>query len=99
MPAGIVRSKCSRTGGAAADSANVTSRKRISGAGSRLRGCDRLAAARRPARIAGSRRSTAATGAAAPSSAQLKPAEGDHRHADRGLRVDDDLAERRAGRR
>ena len=44
-------------------------------------------------------RSTATTGAAAPSSGPVQPAEGDQRGADGGLRVDDDRAEPGPNRR
>src|SRR5260370_20128237 len=78
-PAGIERSKCCSTGAPAlggvdapAGYANVTSRRRISRAGvvPAGRSPERSAPA---GRIAGSSRSTAATGAAAPSRAQLNP--------------------------
>jgi hypothetical protein len=70
-PAAMVRSKCSSTGWPAAY-ANVTSRKRISRAGSPI--ADAVPDASAPAdAIASSRRNTAATGADAPSSAQEKP--------------------------
>ena len=75
MPAGIVRSKPSSTGRSLPGYANVTSRKRISRAGrpSARRGACRETASAPRSPMAGSRRSTAATGAEAPSSAQLMP--------------------------
>src|SRR6266545_4455796 len=73
-PAGIVRSKCSRTGRSPDGYANVTARKRISAAGSPSAGRGATGCGRAPAgAMAESSRRTAATGAAAPSSAQLSP--------------------------
>ena len=73
-PAGIVRSKSLEHRRARArDRRSVTSRKRISRAGMPRGRRDRRTASAPAGAIAGSRRSTAATGAAAPSSAQLSP--------------------------
>ena len=75
VPAGIVRSKPSSTAGRSGRYANVTSRKRISRAGMprrRDRRCGATGSAPAAA-IAARAGSSATTGAAAPSSAQLQP--------------------------
>ena len=88
-----------RAPGAPPGYANVTSRKRISRAGRPSAATAARTASAPAGAIAGSRRSTAATGAAAPSSAQLKPAERDQRGADRALREHDEPAEVEAAAR
>src|SRR5262245_34194568 len=73
-PAGMVRSNRSSTGDVVDGYPNVTERNRISAAGMPSAGRGSGTCVSAPAgAIADASRSTAATGAAAPSSAQLRP--------------------------